>query len=221
MSIPTARRSIGGGSVSRRRSVVRARAARCTQLRKRDHVSERRTTATPVIRALDAELQQRRAELGVLERAREVLERSLDEHGDRCDRYHPDSPCCGKLSARYCRFCSYVVMHCEAHGGIRASSHAADLHRAAAHAGPDADDPAPDHEERLPTGSSAVPMDGVPSSPRARGRGEPAGEANGQAKRRAADLAPAEPREPRTREQGTADRLGIIRRAPPGHRVDR
>jgi hypothetical protein len=111
------------------------RQARRSRLPQGGRVNDRRTAAASTLRELSVELEYRRAELAALERAHDILERAADEHGDRCDSYHPDSPCAGELYSRFCRLCGDVVKRCQEHGGIRAATYAADDHRAEAHAG--------------------------------------------------------------------------------------
>ena len=187
-------------------------------------MSERRTAAASTLRELCIELEYRRSELAALERAHDVLERQVEDHIDRCDRYHPDKPCAGELYSRFCRICGIVVKRCHDHGGIRAATYAADAHRAEAHGGQRACLAETDDEGRLRSGSAAMSVGGMPASPVARGRAEPRNrqhDAIRQTSRPQAHLAADEPAEPRTGHPGATARIGVFRRAPGGPTLDR
>jgi hypothetical protein len=126
--------------------------------------------AARAVRELDDVITGRRAELAALERARDVLERQLAEHPDRCNNHHTDSPCAGQIFSRWCDECGAVVLRCDQHGGIRGATHAARLHRDEAHPGSDAGDPAADDPGRVPAGGQAVPLGELQAPPAARGR---------------------------------------------------
>jgi hypothetical protein len=149
---------------------------------------ERRGATAVALRELRVELKLRRAELASLERAEDILERSIEEQADRCDSYHPDAPCEGVFSARWCRRCGIVVRHCEAHGGIRAATHRLDMHHADEHGGSDVRDPSTEDARGVPGRSAAVPVGGLSSPPVARGS-EDATDGEGVA----SDVAAAEP----------------------------
>ena len=192
--------------------------------RKRGDLSERRTAAASTLRELRIELEYRRSELAALERAHDVLERQVEEHIDRCDRYHPDNPCAGELYSRFCRICGIVVKRCQEHGGIRAATYAADAHRSEAHGGQHARLTETDDEGRLRSGSATVSMGGMPAPSTARDRAEPRNRpqhAVGQAPRPQAYLAADEPAEPRARHPGSEAGVGVYRRAPAGPTLDR
>jgi hypothetical protein len=129
----------------------------------------RRAAAAAALRELNVELKLRRAELASLERAHDIIERSIAEHDDRCDTYHPESPCEGVISARWCRRCGHVIRHCEHHGGIRAATHYIGIHLAEQHGGSDVRDPETEDARRVSGRSETVPVGGLQASPAARG----------------------------------------------------
>jgi hypothetical protein len=106
------------------------------------------------------------------ERSRDVLVRRLAKHPDRCDCYHLESPCAGQLYSRWCAECGATVLRCDQHGGIRGATHAAELHRAEAHSGSDARDPAPENPGRVPAGGPALPLGELQAPLAARGLGK-------------------------------------------------
>ncbi len=91
--------------------------------------SRRRRVAENALRALQAERDERVAELARLESAIAILERADVDGDDRCDAHHPDSPCEGVAHARFCRHCGHLTRRCATHGGLRAATHAAGLHQ--------------------------------------------------------------------------------------------
>ncbi len=120
------------------------------------------------LRALRAVRDLRIAELAALERAVDILDRNTNENADRCDCYSPNAPCAGTIVARFCRHCGELTRRCESHGGARAATHAADLHRST-HGGSDARPPAPDEPRAMPRRSASVPVGGVQVPPPPRG----------------------------------------------------
>ncbi len=83
----------------------------------------RRDVTAETLRTLDVEIEVRRAELASLERSRDLLERAITEHPDKCDQWHPEAPCAGLIHARWCRACGETIRRCEEHGGIRAATY--------------------------------------------------------------------------------------------------
>lgn len=171
-----------------------------------------RSATADAIRALDLELDNRRAELASLERARDILARADD---GRCDAYHPEKPCDGDIKARFCVDCGLVTKRCIAHGGIRAAAHAADLHRTEAHPRPDARDPAPEEQGRVPERGSPMPVGLVQAPPPARG-------ARPQARVEAVPpyIPRAQPPQPRAILGGSKSGVTVIRRSRRGHTMD-
>lgn len=122
-----------------------------------------RTAALATLRELDVAIKVHRAELAALERARDVLERVAHDHPDRCNAYHPSSPCSGLVSARYCYRCGEVIRRCVQHGGLRAATHYLDLHYSE-HGGSDVRDPSAEDAGRVSARGEAMPV-GRLSSP--------------------------------------------------------
>lgn len=178
------------------------------------------------LRELRAHIARIHAQLSVLERAADVLVAQLTEHSDRCDAFHPESPCSGDRFARWCWRCGATFLRCEAdgHGGSRGAAYALDLHVGEVHAGSgaagDPGDPAAADPGRVSAG-------GCETLPLGELQAPPAGRSGGKrrAARRAADSAPAQPAAGASRPAGgpggAAIGPGVIRRAAAGRAVDR
>lgn len=190
----------------------------------------REGTAARAIRELRAERDERVAELAAIERALDILERSGSaERESRCDAYHHDAPCEGEVRARWCRGCGLVTRRCDAHGGIRAATHAADEHRRSC-PGLGACDPAPEEPERVqgardterprePVSLGWVPVSPAPRGRRAHGAGDRAGEgARANPPPQPAASRPSyspPPQHPRPQASGSAQGVAVIRRRTP------
>lgn len=76
---------------------------------------DRRRVTESALAGLDAEIGLRRAELAILERARDTLARS-----DGCDC--ADAACTPTIHTALCRVCGFVARRCSSHGGQRAAN---------------------------------------------------------------------------------------------------
>lgn len=127
----------------------------------------RRYITAEALRSIDVEIEVRRAELAAIERARDVLERSQSERPDQCTEWRLDSPCYGLIHARWCRACGETWRRCESHGGIRAATHDASIHRGTHGDGWGVAESATD-SIRLRERAEAMPLGRLPSSPATR-----------------------------------------------------
>ncbi len=132
----------------------------------RRRMDDRRSITAQALRALDVEIDVRRAELASLERSRDLLERATVEHPDQCDHWHPESPCAGVIHARWCRACGQTFRRCAEHGGLRAATHEADVHRGSHGEGWGHAESATD-ARRLRERTETVPMGGLQAPPTA------------------------------------------------------
>lgn len=129
---------------------------------------DRRSIAAAALRSIDVELEVRRAELAALERARDLLERAALDYPEQCDEWRPDSPCAGPIAYRWCRACGQTFRRCDQHGGLRAASHSASLHRQEHGEGWGRAESATD-ERRLRERAEALSVGVVPPPPAPRG----------------------------------------------------
>ena len=181
----------------------------------------RPSASARALRELRIVRDERNAELALLDRAIERLEQADRDRDTRCDVWHHDSPCEGAIHARWCRHCGETTRRCESHGGIRAATHAADLHRSE-HDGSDARDQAPDRPEGVPGRAEErrkpMPVGVMPVPPAPRGRDE---QAPRQLQRDQRPPSPPSPRrptyhppaqQPRPQANGATAGIGVLRR---------
>jgi hypothetical protein len=91
------------------------------------------------LRALDAELAAREADLETLRRVRPLLVASIESRHGRCDRHTDESPCPADaiVWTRWCRACAAIVRVCDHHGdGLAAASNAMADHIRETHENP-------------------------------------------------------------------------------------
>lgn len=118
--------------------------------------AKRRRTSAATLRALDAEIRARRAELGALERSRDIVADKLAEPKCASAIHSGGTICCGDRHVGRCTACGFVALVCEQHDGARTVAKILASHQCRFHASPDDD---PRLAERAPDDAIALPDD--------------------------------------------------------------